>query len=113
MTDVASSTDNARLRAYLHAHWVGASAGVSTFRRAAKGFPEPGGAATLAALADDVAADRASLRQLMAAVGAAPSPPQTLAAQLVAQGRRFKPDQLLAGAARAAGGGGGEGLRRR
>ncbi|WP_232680669.1 hypothetical protein, partial [Nocardioides sp. R-C-SC26] len=32
----------------------------------------------------------------------APSPPQTLAAQLVAQGRRFKPDQLLAGAARAA-----------
>ena len=84
--------DDDVLTGYLQNHWVGATAGVSLFQRVARTHGDPDTAAAVAELADEIAAERETLRALIRALGAEPTRIGALAAKAGAELGRLKPN---------------------
>lgn len=88
-----------RLHAYLQSHWAAATAGVATFEQTAhlvSGI-DPGAAADLRVLAEEVAVDREKLRELMTQVGLRPATLATWTGRLTATAQRILPPLPLPG----------------
>lgn len=84
--------DDEVLTGYLQNHWLGATTGVALFRRVGRTHSDPDVAAEISRMADEIAADRAALREIMAAVGARPSMVATPLARCAAVLGKLKPN---------------------
>ena len=71
---MATTTVSPYLRTYLQDHHAGATVGTELARRAARSNEGNEYGVALEAIADEIAADRATLEQVMAALGVKPNP---------------------------------------
>ncbi len=84
--------DTRLLATYLNNHLTGANAGVALFHRAASQHEGTDLGHELAALADEVESDRASLRRIMDDLGITENLPMTMSGKLAELLGRFKPN---------------------
>lgn len=80
------------LEGYLQNHWTAASAGVSLFQRVARTHGDPATAVAVGEVAQEVEADRDTLRGVMRDVGVRPSVLGATAGRLGAELGRLKPN---------------------
>lgn len=83
------------LSGHLQHHWTGASGGTAMFRRVARTHPDRATAQELSKIAEEVAADRRSLRQIMRSVGVQPSRLGALTGKVAERLGRLKPNGSL------------------
>ncbi|MCZ7456528.1 hypothetical protein [Streptomyces sp. WMMC940] len=80
------------LRIYLNDHLSGATSGVELARRMARAHRSSPRAAELRRLADDIAQDRKTLRELMGVLGIAPHRYKVCTGWVMEKAARFKPN---------------------
>ena len=83
------------LHVHLQNHWTAATAGVDFARRVARSHEGTAVGIALAEVADEVADDRESLRQIMEQLGVRPARLAPLAARVVERLGRLKPNGHL------------------
>ena len=86
---------SALLRTYLEDHHAGSTAGLELARRIAGSESDPATAAQLREIADEIAADRETLEQLMDELEASPQRFKDLAARTGEKFGRLKPNNRL------------------
>ena len=81
---------------YLQDHLAGSTAGIESFDRVAEGHSDEAVRSVVAALADEIRADKASLEGIMERIGAKPSTVKNAGAWLGEKAGRLKPNERLA-----------------
>jgi hypothetical protein len=85
------------LATYLNDHYAGATGGLALARRAASENEDSGLGAFLSELADEIEADRATLAEIMGALGVGTDRTKVIAARVFERVGRLKPNAQLLG----------------